>query len=210
MWRQAYTHPAACAGFPSTLYIYSPGPSAAGGDPPIGAPFDLILLLGLAAGLLAIPFLRRPRRWILLWCAAFLARCLWDAATWQPYFLKYWFFLLALGLVPWQGRDTDQRRVEEALDPLRLAMIAIYMYSGLAKLHHEFLVDAGPAMLEPLTGRLGPSPGEQGGREVDRPPPGQRGVDGAADNALPQGAWAETMPEAPPWLQMTWGVRRAT
>ena len=104
------------------------------GLPRLASPVDAVVLGVLAALLLPALLLERPGKWVLVWCGLFAARCAWDRITWQPYLYQYFFMLLVLGLA-------EGRRERDGLNALRLVLVSVYFWSGVAKFNHQFLED---------------------------------------------------------------------
>lgn len=111
--------------------IFTPVPVVAGLALP--SPLDLVVLVALGALLPVILIPRRPWALVLVWCALFAARAVWDESTWQPYYYQYFFMLLLLAVAAWRGDDAT------ALEVSRLVLASIYLWSGLHKLHYDFL-----------------------------------------------------------------------
>ncbi len=141
-----------------------------GGTSPLGAPLDAGVLGLLVAGLLPMLRVRCSRRWIVAWGVVFLARVSWDRMVWQPYLLHEGVALLLLAFVPDESGTDDKpgERLDESLDggavgaagvldAERLLIVLIYVWSGVSKLHHRFLVD-GPSLVEAAFGLHGASP----------------------------------------------------
>lgn len=79
----------------------------------------------------------RPRPWLWAIAALLWLRAAGDQLLWQPYLLQYLCMLVALGAVAWQ-RPADLRDAA-VLDGLRCILVAIYFWSGFAKLHALYL-----------------------------------------------------------------------
>ena len=120
--------------------------------PVLHPPLDLIALTALALLLLPVLAARRPRPWILLWCALFALRSLPDRITWQPYFLQYFFLLLALAFAGGGGsRDAG------VLHTSRLVVASIYFWSGVSKFDHAFLHGGIVPVLHPISSWFPPA-----------------------------------------------------
>lgn len=106
------------------------------GLPTLPAAADLIVLVALGVLLLPILVLRRPWKLVLVWCALFASRTIWDASTWQPYFYQYFFVLFLLAFAGQRVGDTEDTA---AIDSSRLLLASMYFWSGLHKVNYDFL-----------------------------------------------------------------------
>lgn len=122
--------------------------------PTLPPPLDLVVLVVLVALLVPLLVARRPRRWILLWCALFAARSLGDRLTWQPYFFQYFFMLLALAFA---GRGDRPDEDEKVLHAERLIVASVYLWSGVSKVDDTFLHGGILAVLEPIASQFPPA-----------------------------------------------------
>jgi uncharacterized membrane protein YphA (DoxX/SURF4 family) len=113
------------------------------GPPRLGPPWDWLWLGAIVVLLVPILARRRPETPILVWCAVFAARSVWDQLTWQPYFFQYFFMLLSLAFADWSEGERDTRRNIAVLNANRLVLSSIYLWSGLAKLHVHYFVSGG-------------------------------------------------------------------
>jgi hypothetical protein len=96
-----------------------------------------LLLLPVAAALTS-----RPRPWLWALAAVLWLRAAGDQLLWQPYLLQYLCMLIALGAVDWRPPAARPLAVEadsSVLDGLRWILVAIYFWSGFAKLHALYL-----------------------------------------------------------------------
>ncbi|QDU22448.1 hypothetical protein [Urbifossiella limnaea] len=108
--------------------------------PPAGGRVAFGVLLALLALVVALP----RRRWpVLAFVAVAGLWSLWDQTRWQPWFLQYLAFLLAVGA----ARDG-------ALDACRLVLAATYFWSGLQKVNVSFVTDIYPWMIAPVQRHL--------------------------------------------------------
>ena len=108
------------------------------GIPALPTPVDLAILVALAVLLLPVLVLRRPQKLLVVWCALFAGRTVWDQSTWQPYFYQYFFMLLSLVFAARQAGEDDAKDAA-VLASDRLLVASIYVWSGLSKFNHRFL-----------------------------------------------------------------------
>jgi uncharacterized membrane protein YphA (DoxX/SURF4 family) len=111
-----------------------------------GRPWDVLILVLMAILLLPILVSRRPRPWMLLWCAVFGLRCVWDQITWQPYLLQYFCMLLTLSSADWEGTGSSSRN-EAVVNANRFIMAVIYFWSGVSKANYQYMVLQPPLYL---------------------------------------------------------------
>jgi hypothetical protein len=112
--------------------------------PAIPYPFDYIWFLSLLALVAAISFVSRPRKLILGFLGLAVLLSLWDQTRWQPWFYQYLFMLAAVGFLAWKETDAASSRV--ALNPCRLIVVSIHLWSGLQKLNVTFVRETWPDM----------------------------------------------------------------
>lgn len=126
------------------LFLHHPflGPiPVASWIPVLPPPVDMLVLIVILGLLLPIPFLRNPRRMIIMWCVLFFARCAWDRITWQPYYFQYLFMLISLAFVDWQDNPAGHVRRLAVLNANRLIVACIYFWSGFSKLNYGDMID---------------------------------------------------------------------
>ena len=122
---------------------------------PIPAPLDHILYAALLAMLVAIAMFSRPARLISVFILLAIVIALFDQSRWQPWFYQYLVMLGALGLY-YGGRARYDDDHHPALNTCRLVVVCIYFWSGVQKVHTDFMVKGFPLLLAPFTRSLPP------------------------------------------------------
>jgi hypothetical protein len=146
---------AVCLGFAASLILSWPlwrardafphVPVWSGFSPP-GAPWDLAYPLALCLSLGACVAWLRPRLAAGLTVLLLVLLVLQDQQRLQPWAYLYGLILARLALT-----TPDDRGVATLRHDLRLLIGCMYLWSGLHKLNLEFVEEAFPWMLEPLT-----------------------------------------------------------
>lgn len=120
---------------------------------PIPAPLDHILYAALLAILVAIAIVARPARLIGVFTFLMIVMALFDQSRWQPWLYQYLVMLGAMGLY-YLGRGHYDDDHHPALNACRLVVVCIYFWSGLQKVHTDFMVRGFTLLLAPFTRSL--------------------------------------------------------
>jgi len=120
---------------------------------PIPAPWDRILYAALLLTLLIIALVKRPAKWIAVSAVLALVEVAFDQSRLTPWFYQYLAMLLALAFYYRYGVTPDDDR-HPVLNACRLVMVGVYFWSGLQKLHTDFMFRIFPWMIQPFTRAL--------------------------------------------------------
>jgi hypothetical protein len=122
--------------------------------PAIPPPLDRIWYSFLLALLVATLFMPQPRLQLIVFVIAAGLLPLWDQSRLQPWFYQYLFMLAALGAAPWPRREALADDGDRLLNPCRLILVCIYLYSGAQKCNAAFMADSAPWLLKPTLDHL--------------------------------------------------------
>lgn len=110
----------------------------------------------LAAALVALVFVKRPMKCLIVTIVALILLCLLDQTRLQPWVYQYLALFVVLALDHQQSRG--ERPTVLTLSALQLILAALYFWGGLQKLNFSFSHEVLPQLLKPLENILVLSP----------------------------------------------------
>lgn len=118
--------------------------------PAVPFPLDFVLFALMLVLILPLAFAKRLGRYVAAFLILAALLVLLDQSRLQPWFYQYAVMLAVLGIGARRGFEGEART--HVLNACRLVIVAVYFWSGIAKLNYSFVHEALPVVLQGYAG----------------------------------------------------------